>query len=706
MLISLLNSEATSEASTREVSLDELEGLLTNYKPASAKRGHPCWSPIVWRNDKRAAASAVAVSALVYDLDHTDPKDLTSGPPTAEQVDAVSAKLDELQCAVFLLETRTAGHWRVVIPLLTPVPPNEYHEVYKNLGEYLQAPYDPSCADMARVFYLPSIPNATDSRAVSISTGPLLAWAQFRTPPAPPPVVEEAPVDMEVIGKHLLANAGELKPHIRQLLEGRLVLSEGGRDQALTKLAGLFARLYRLIPAPAVYTLMAPTVAALRPDEGTRDWQASFRSKYERFVKREKEKSLGDAEIIQMLQGDDFIYQVNKDGSKSLVAHTSNIEKILKHDPELKGTIRWNELRKTIEITDGPFADLHVDVLGVHVTNWLFTNTRYRMKAQRADVEVTLLALAQQNRYNPVLEYLQSLTWDGNPRIDMALTEYTGTPDCELTRAYSAKFFIGAVARVFTPGCQMDTALVLSGDQGVGKTSFFRILAGEHHVESRLDIHNKDAIMVATGGWIVELAEMASVRRGDVESVRSFLSTAVDQLRVPYGRGVSSFPRRNVFVGTTNSDTPLIDSEGNRRFWVIDVPRKVKLQGLTMERDQLWAEAVTRFQAGESWWLNDRLTKQQESSAEKFRFLGTADLRVAEYVEKKVARGEPVPAQGTLWWCENVMGEANPRNAELAACKAALKRQGFKEVRPTGGKRVWVHSTTRVDRNGQEQVMQ
>lgn len=707
MLISLLKSEATAEASTREVTLSELESLLTDYRPASSKRGQPCWSPILWRGEKRAAANAVSVGALVFDLDHTDPKDLSSPAPTQEQVDQVASRIDELGCAAFLLETRTAGHWRVVIPLATPIPPAEYFDVYRNVGEYLRAPYDPSCADLARVFYLPSIPQAGDQRATAVSDGPLLSWTQFRNAPPSPVPVEEPPLDMDEVRKHLLANAGALQTTVEKLLEGKLLLLEGGRDQALTKLAGLFARLFRLVPPAAVYTLMEPALAALRPDEGTRDWRASFRSKYERFVEREKEKNvLDNAEILQMLQGDDFIYAMNKDGSKSLVPHTSNIEKILRHDPELKGTIRWNELRKSIEVTEGPFADLHVDVLGVHITNWLFTNTRYRMKAQRADVEVTLLALAMQNKYNPVVNYLNALTWDGNPRIDTALTDYAQVEDEELTRAYSSKFFIGAVARVFNPGCQMDTALVLSGEQGVGKTSFFRVLAGEYHVESRLDIHNKDAVMVATGGWVVELAEMASVRRGDVESVRSFLSTTVDQLRVPYGRGVSAFPRRNVFVGTTNSDTPLIDAEGNRRFWVVHVPAPVRLQALALERDQLWAEAVTRFRAGEAWWLDARLSKAHAISAEQFRFKGAIDLRIAEYVSNKLTKGEPLPVKGALWWCDTVLGLPSPTNPELTAIKAALKRHGFEERRPGGKSRVWVHPAVRVDAEGQERLVQ
>jgi putative DNA primase/helicase len=140
--------------------------------------------------------------------------------------------------------------------------------------------------------------------------------------------------------------------------------------------------------------------------------------------------------------------------------------------------------------------------------------------------------------------------------------------------------------------------LVLQGAQGTGKTSFVELLAGEWYTTVNTRIDDKDTKMQATGAWFVELSELATAAKSTVEQLRGFLTQRRDQIRLPYGEAIEDFPRRCVFMGTTNADQPLSDSEGNRRYWVVSCG-KVATLALAQMRDQLWAEAVYYFRQHE-----------------------------------------------------------------------------------------------------------
>jgi predicted P-loop ATPase len=214
--------------------------------------------------------------------------------------------------------------------------------------------------------------------------------------------------------------------------------------------------------------------------------------------------------------------------------------------------------------------------------------------------------VARSNPFDPVAQWLEGLTWDGTPRVRRAFHQYLnvveGNPKHVAT--ISEKFFVACVARALEPGCQVDTVLVLQGPQGVGKTSFVRILGGDFAAETSLDVANKDATMILTGSWLVELNELIAMKRSDVESMRAFITRRVDQFRPPYGRAVEHFPRRCVFIGTTNDDQPLNDPDGHRRYWPVMVG-SIDRVALQRDRDQLFAEAVHLYRSGVAWWLSD-----------------------------------------------------------------------------------------------------
>jgi putative DNA primase/helicase len=240
-------------------------------------------------------------------------------------------------------------------------------------------------------------------------------------------------------------------------------------------------------------------------------------------------------------------------------------------------------------------------------------------------------AIAEESRYHPVRDYLRALTWDGVARADTWLVDFLGAADTPLNRAFASKFLIAAVARVMRPGCQVDTMLVLEGRQGLRKSTALRILAGEEHfTDHSPDIGSKDAAQQLQGIWLMEQAELATLGRADKNRVKEFISRRTDRFRPSYGRVARDFPRQCVFAATLNPGGSgyLADDTGARRFWPVlcgvgwPGRREVDSLALAGARDQLWAEAVARYDAGEPWWLADSALQadQEAATADRFDF--------------------------------------------------------------------------------------
>lgn len=221
-------------------------------------------------------------------------------------------------------------------------------------------------------------------------------------------------------------------------------------------------------------------------------------------------------------------------------------------------------------------------------------------------IEEAVSVIAHRRAYHPVREYLNSLRWDGAPRLDNMLRDYAGAQDNEYVREVSKNVILAAVARVFNPGCQHDTVVILEGAQGSGKTNFVRTLGGEWGAEMTIANNTKDNIHKMLGKWIIELPEMEFTRHADVKAIRAFLSTSIDTDRLSYERHAQSIPRQSVFIGTMNPEENgyLRDTTGNRRYLPITTS-EINVPGLAAVRDQIFAEAVTRFKNGEKHYTDD-----------------------------------------------------------------------------------------------------
>lgn len=320
----------------------------------------------------------------------------------------------------------------------------------------------------------------------------------------------------------------------------------------------------------------------------------------------------------------DLLTRLTQDEDGNVENKPHNIARILRWSSEFCGRVRFNILTKHIEITAGKFTSLNENTLAVEVMNWL--SSRWKLSCHDEAVGKQLLAIARRNDYNPIAEYLNSLTWDGVRRIDTWLRDYCGAEDTEFNRRVGAMWLISACARGINPGSKVDTVLVLEGKQGAKKSTALNELAGTWFSDTPLVIGNKDSLQAASSRWIIELAELASLRSSETEAQKAFISAKVDNFRPPYGKAMEEFKRFAIFGGSTNENEYLPDATGNRRYWPVLVTKCDTLR-LRNDRNQLWAEAVFRYKSaelnpelahplcpGERWWFE---TDEEHDEAAK-----------------------------------------------------------------------------------------
>lgn len=226
--------------------------------------------------------------------------------------------------------------------------------------------------------------------------------------------------------------------------------------------------------------------------------------------------------------------------------------------------------------------------------------------------------LAHKHRWHPVRAYLESLDWDGTPRLDQWLRQaFDASGPTNYLAAVGRKVLCAAVARVYEPGCKFDYMLVLEGNQGEGKSMSLAMLASQSWFTDGLgDIHNKDVVDQMTGKWVIEIAELAAIKGRENEAIKSFLSRQVDRVRISYGRRSQDYPRQSIFVGSTNAKEYFSDETGNRRYWPVSVG-SANRSWLRQNRDQLWAEAKYRYEFDEKLYLNEELEAVARKEQEK-----------------------------------------------------------------------------------------
>ena len=328
--------------------------------------------------------------------------------------------------------------------------------------------------------------------------------------------------------------------------------------------------------------------------------------------------------------------EIKKDGS--ILPNARNALIILMYDSHLQ-KIRLNTMTGMIEaeVDSLPWKRDFIfwqnsDTEQLYM--WIANN--HGVQFPKEIFQMALTTVANKRRFHPIEDYFTKLPeWDGQERMEKLLVDYLGAEDTIFNREAIRKVLVAAIARIYHPGIKFDYMLVLNGPQGIGKSTFFGRLFKGFLSDSltMLDMRDKTGSEKLQGYWALEVAEMAGMRKADIECVKSFISRQEDIYRPAYGRVVEKHPRRCVIVGSTNSSTGFLrDISGNRRFWPVKCSGgKLKPWNLTDEElDQIWAEAMAAYNSGESLLLSK---EAEELAAKEQREAIEEDPRMAQVVE-------------------------------------------------------------------------
>ena len=308
---------------------------------------------------------------------------------------------------------------------------------------------------------------------------------------------------------------------------------------------------------------------------------------------------------------DDWMTKLELNQNGNIKDTLNNHILILTHDKNLQA-IAYNTLNDRIDVLDDSlpwprvkacWSDNDLASLKGYLSG------KYGIYSPNKTKDAVTVVAAQRS-FNPIIDYLEALPqWDGIKRVETLLVDYFGADDTSYVRAVTRKTLIAAIARVFTPGIKFDSLLILCGPQGIGKSTFFAKLAGEWFSDSLTltDMKDKSGAEKLLGNWILELAELAGMKKAEVEVIKSFITRQDDKFRASYGYTVESHPRQCIIVGSTNTETGYItDNTGGRRYWNVTVSDKAKKKPWMLNKkevEQIWAETLLMYQKGEKLYL-------------------------------------------------------------------------------------------------------
>lgn len=620
------------------------DGRRRDGKPCDGKNG-PAWSPVDIEGT-RANDNVRAVTALVFDLDHLDPAGLGL------------AKLEASNLAFVIHSTHQHrddhASLRLTLRPSRPLMPAEYPAIREAVVRELELPADPATKDLSRLYYLPNSVEGTEPLIYAREGESLDVEAFARLKPTsalrervllaeadPASPIEADPVNMNELAALIRGHASDEN---RKLVSGALrgeSLGPQGKDA--NPYGGQDAALHALMstaafcapddtPWEAIEHLFAACFAATDWNEGTEHLTEVAREKFERARERKakrdaKRKAETDSlwAAVGIARGfDDDLSPLDEGGTEDpdawvakliktrekepkLAICEANVLRVLRHAPEWKDAIRFNQVSKKLELRNAPDGLQATEALDVTLSVWFSESAwgRLGLCPTPRMVSEALRAIPERMSFDPLLEYLDALKWDGVRRIDSFLERYFGAngDPPEYLKSISRRWLISLVARGLKPGTKVDTVLCLEGSQGLGKSTALRILADPWFCDTKIDIGNKDSWSLAGQFWILELAEAEGMTRAQAEALKAFFSRRDDTYRAPYGRTNATTPRRALFAVTTNAQRFLRwDPTGYRRFWPVTCGA-LDLAALRADRDQLLAEAVAAFKAGELWYF-------------------------------------------------------------------------------------------------------
>lgn len=586
---------------------------------------------------------------------------LDADNPGEDFIVDLDMELGGMEYVLYSTHSHTADNprYRVIIPVDRPMTPDEYQAVSRRIADNIGIEFfDPSTHQAERLMYWPSHPKDveyvyqhSEGSLVSVDTY-LSTYRDWRDTSLWPTSEKESQIRLDAAKKQgnplekkgligAFCRSYSITEAIHKFLPevyeptavedrytyvagssvGGLVIYDNDTfaysNHATDPISGKLVNAFDLVrihlfgdkdPADETSVTKLPSYKDMI-DFVNEDGAAPILLDKERMADMEFEDITDDDE--------DFLSKLKRDKNGTPESDVYNCLVVLKQDPTLKGKIRLDEFaHRLVVIDDLPWRGKDETPYWTDTDDACLRNyfaTKYLIKG-KGIIDDALQEVTQDNKFHPVREYLKGLTWDGECRLDTLFIDYIGAEDTDYIRAVTRKWACGAVARVMDPGVKFDTAIVLYGSQGLGKSLILERLGRKWFNNSLVDIKTKDALEQIQGSWIVELAELAPTYKNDNEIVKAFISRTSDRFRSPYGRRTEEYPRQCVFAGSTNNLMFLKDRTGNRRFWPItgDKDRKTKNSwDLSKDEiDQLWAEAFVYWSEGEPLVLEGELEEE------------------------------------------------------------------------------------------------
>ena len=364
-------------------------------------------------------------------------------------------------------------------------------------------------------------------------------------------------------------------------------------------------------------------------------------------VKKELISNSVDDDFKEENKGNnDWLVKLDVDKKGKIKPTLSNLVEIFRNDVSLKG-ISYNEQTYNIDVKnknklpwnrvkDG-WSDVDMSALKVYIEK------KYYIWSP-AKIKDALNTVILERTFHPVREYFEKLPkWDGVKRVETLLIDYLGAKDSKYVRAVTRKTLVAGVARIYEPGVKYDSVLVLTGAQGVGKSMLLSKLGGKWFTDALTlaDMKDKSGAEKLQGFWIIELSEMAGMRKVDIESVKSFITRQDDTYRQAYGTVVESHPRQCIICGTSNNNNFLRDITGNRRFLPVEVSRNAKKHPISITQQeiaQIWAETLILYKNGESLTLDKDEVVLADIMQKQALEVDDREGLVKEYLEKKIPK--------------------------------------------------------------------
>lgn len=696
----------------------------------------------------RRKSNAVKLRSLAtLDLDHIP----------ADGKDVILRRVDGLGCGYCVYSTRkhsdAAPRLRVVIPLCRDCTADEYEPLTRKLAEHIGMECcDPTTFEASRLMYWPSC-SADSTYVYTFADRPMLdvdamlsmytdwrdvqEWAGLTAPKLPNSKQQADPTEKSgIVGA--FCRVYDVPRAISELLpgiyipcgkdrytyaagsttggavtydDGKFLYSHHATDPAGGKLCNAFDLVRLHLYGDKDEDCKPDTPANRLPSYTEMSRFAAQDNDVAGLLYAERRESAG--EVFGMTDDapdPDWYQQLKRTGDGAYAKTINNVLLILEGDPSLRGKVQYDEFSNRVSVLGGLPWDsskntrIWSDNDDAGIRHYI--EQAYGISGKERIYDACSLS-SHKHHINAVRDYINALPmWDGVPRLDTLFIDYLGAEDTPYNRAVARKSFTAAIARALCPGVKYDYMPILTGPQGIGKSTLLRLLGADWFSDSLETFEGKEACEMLQGVWVNEIGELSSLTRSEVNSVKQFLSKTEDIFREPYGRRTGIYPRRCVFFGTTNDTEFLRDQTGNRRFWPVDCgvskQRKDVFADLENEVGQLWAEAYVAWQLGEPLYLTGELEQAAVAAQEAHSETDTREGVIRDFIARKVPAdwtkrtisqrrmywanefgrahdGEVLVARDRICaaevWCEALDGDLRTiRRADTAAINAVLDK--------------------------------